>query len=146
MDITRAAPSDLAAVEALLADAHLPLTGAAEAFGTGVIVSVEANVVGAAAVEPYGDAALLRSVVVARDRRGEGIGRALVAAAEDVARRTGAGDLYLLTETSADWFASLGYRSIGRDEVPPSVAASVEFTEACAATATAMHRALGREG
>jgi amino-acid N-acetyltransferase len=142
MDITPTTMSDIGAVEALLADAGLPLVGAAEAFRTGVVASEDDAIVGAAAVEPWGHAALLRSVVVSSERRGEGLGRALVAAAEGVARAGGAKDLYLLTETAADWFASLGYRPIGRDEVLQEVAASVEFTEACPATAIAMHRAL----
>ena len=142
MDIIPATPSDLGAVEALLTEAGLPLVGAAEAFRTGIVADADRRIVGAAAVEAHGEAGLLRSVVVSRERRGEGLGRALVAAAERVARRGGATDLYLLTETAADWFSSLGYRAIGRDQVPAAVAASVEFTEACSTTATVMHRAL----
>jgi amino-acid N-acetyltransferase len=142
MDITPSTPSDLGSVEALLTDAVLPLVGAAEAFRTGIVANADDRIVGAAAVEPYGDAALLRSVVVSREHRGGGIGRALVAAAEGVARNGGAKELYLLTESAADWFSSLGYRPLGRDEVPRAVAASVEFTEACPTTAIAMHRAL----
>ena len=82
MDIIPATPSHLGAVEALLTEAGLPLAGAAEAFRTGIVADADHRIVGAAAVEPHGDAALLRSVVVSRERRGEGLGRALVAAAE----------------------------------------------------------------
>jgi amino-acid N-acetyltransferase len=142
MRIERARPSDLPAVEALLSATGLPLAGAAEAFETGVVARDGEAVVGAAGVERYGPAGLLRSVVVAPDRRGAGLGRELVAAAEDLARREGIRDLYLLTETAIDWFPRLGYTAVSRDEAAAAVGASFEFTTACPESAIAMRRAL----
>ena len=138
----RARPSDLPAVEALLSAANLPLAGAAEAFETGVVARDGGAVVGAAGVERYGPAGLLRSVIVAPDRRGAGLGRDLVAAAEDLARREGIRDLYLLTETAIDWFPRLGYSVVPRGEAAAAVGASLEFTTACPESAIAMRRAL----
>ena len=100
-------------------------------------------VLGCAAVEPYGAAALLRSVAVAANRRGEGIGRHLVDAAEDVARSGGATELILLTETAEAWFTWLGYATIDRASVPGAVARSIEFETACSASAVAMRRSIG---
>ena len=78
-------------------------------------------IVGAAAVEPYGQAGLLRSVVVAESRRGTGLGRELVAAAEALAQEEGIRELYLLTETAADWFPRLGYEVVDREEARAAV-------------------------
>lgn len=142
MDIARATSADYPAIAGLLTDAGLPLDGAAAAFETGVVARDGDRLVGAAAVELYGDAALLRSVVVVPDRRGGGHGRALVAAAEGLAAHAGARETYLLTETAADWFGRLGYQAIDRDRVPIDVATSIEFTTACATTAVAMRRHL----
>src|ERR1035441_5507432 len=109
MRIERARPSDLPAVEALLSAAGLPLAEAAQAFESGVVAREGTLIVGAAGVEHHGSGGLLRSVVVAPDRRGAGLGHDLVVAAEDLARREGVRELYLLTETAIGWFPRLGY-------------------------------------
>ena len=142
MVVLRAVPADYPDVAEALTEAGLPLEGAESAFGTGVVARDGDRLVGAAAIELYGDAALLRSVVVVPDARGGGLGRAVVDAAEGLAAQRGAREAYLLTETAADWFRRLGYQAIGRDDVPGSVATSIEFTTACATTAVAMRRQL----
>jgi amino-acid N-acetyltransferase len=142
MRIERANPSDLPAVGALLASAGLPLDGVALAFETGVVARESDAIVGAAAGERYREAGLLRSVVVAPERRGTGLGRELVAEAERLARDEGVAALYLLTETAIDWFPRLGYVVIPRDEAATAVGGSIEFTTACAVSAVAMRRDL----
>lgn len=142
MRIERASPSDLPAVGTLLAEAGLPLDGVASAFETGVVAREGGAIVGGAAVERYGEAGLLRSVVVVPERRGTGLGHELVAAAERLARDEGVAALYLLTETAIDWFPRLGYVVIPRDEAAAAVGSSVEFTTACAVSAVAMRRDL----
>ena len=141
--IGRASAADLPAVEALLTAAGLPPDGVGDAFRYGVVARERGVAVGAAAVEPYGHTGLLRSVVVRADRRGAGLGCALVAAAEALAREQGIRDLYLLTETATTWFLRLGYVAVERAAVPPAVAGSVQFTLTCSATAVAMVRRLG---
>jgi amino-acid N-acetyltransferase len=144
MRIERATPGDLPAVEALLVSSGLPLDGVAEAFAERGLVARadDGRVVGAAAIERYGEAGLLRSVVVAAELHGGGVGRALVAAAE--ARATGEGmtALHLLTETAADWFGHLGWERIGRDTAAGAIGGSVEFRTACSVRAIAMRRRL----
>jgi amino-acid N-acetyltransferase len=142
MRIERAAPVDYPDIETLLAEAGLPLDGAQDAFQTGVVARDDHRLVGAAAVEVWGDSALLRSVVVAPDQRGSGVGQALVAAAEEIASAAGAWTVYLLTETAADWFPRLGYTPIARADISGAVIESVEFTTACSETAVAMCRQL----
>ncbi|MBA2701010.1 MAG: GNAT family N-acetyltransferase [Chloroflexi bacterium] len=142
MDVVRATSEDWPAVRALLVDAALPLDGAKEAFSTGVVARDGGRLIGAAAIEPYDGAALLRSVAVALDRRGCGVGTALVAAAEDLAQASGAGQLILLTDTAESWFTRLGFSPVDRATVPADVARSVEFETACSATAVAMGRTL----
>ena len=142
MQTKRADVGDWPAIRGLLTDAGLPLDGAAEAFATGVVASDDARVVGCAAIEPYGAAALLRSVAVAADRQGTGVGSALVRALEDLARDQGSTSLILLTETAESWFSRLGYAAIDRSSVPADVAGSIEFVTACSTTAVAMRRTL----
>lgn len=142
MRIERAAPVDVPAVEALLAASGLPLEGAAAALRLGVVARDGDGIMGAAAVEPYGDAGLLRSVVVAAPLRGSGLGRKLVSAAETLARDAGIRELYLLTETAPDWFPRLGYEVVDRELARAAVGSSIEFTMVCATTGVPMRRVL----
>jgi N-acetylglutamate synthase-like GNAT family acetyltransferase len=142
MRLERATLADAAAVEALLAASGLPLDGAADARALGVVARDQERVVAAAAVERFGDAGLLRSVVVAPDHRGTGLGGEIVRAAEELARRDGARELYLLTETAMDWFPRLGYEVVDRDVAAAAVGDSIEFTTVCRDTGVPMRRAL----
>jgi amino-acid N-acetyltransferase len=143
MRIERAAPADVDPVEALLTAAQLPLEGAREALGLGVVGREDGRVVAAAAIERFGASGLLRSVVVDGAARGAGLGHAIVAAAEDLARAEGIGELYLLTETAIDWFPRLGYEVVERGAAATVVGASVEFTTVCKDTGVPMRKQLG---
>lgn len=142
MRIARATPGDAPSVEALLAAAGLPLEGAREALACGVVARRGETVIAAAAVERFGGAGLLRSVVVDASLRGEGVGRAVVLAAEELARSEGVRELYLLTETAADWFPRLGYEVVDRAAAATVVGASIEFTTVCRDTGVPMRKRL----
>ena len=146
MRIERATPADLPAAEQLLAAAGLPLEGAAEALSRGIFARDGERVVGAAGLERYGESGLLRSVVVAPDRRGTGLGRDIVREAERLARQDGIRDLYLLTETAVGWFPRLGYEVVDRPVAAAAVGQSIEFTTVCRDTGVAMRRRLGSPG
>ena len=96
--------------------------------------------VGVGGVERYGSDALLRSVVVPADLRGEGYGEALYRAIESRAREEGADELYLLTTTAAGFFAGLGFEAIDRDGAPESIRETAEFRDLCSAEATCMRK------
>jgi N-acetylglutamate synthase-like GNAT family acetyltransferase len=89
-----------------------------------------------------GEAALLRSVVVASELRGTGLGGRLTDAAMAFARNSGATSVSLLTTTAAPFFAARGFRAVRWDELPAALGASSELTGACPTSATAMHRDL----
>jgi N-acetylglutamate synthase-like GNAT family acetyltransferase len=97
-----------------------------------------ATIVGCAALERYGEHALLRSVAVDAHLRGQGWGQRLTHAALDLARTAGVHKVYLLTETASAFFPRWGFRPIARAAVPAAVQQSVEFTHACPASALVM--------
>ncbi len=89
-----------------------------------------------------GDPALLRSVVVRRESRARGLGRDLVAKCEGLARRQGVDALYLLTETAAEFFRSIGYREIDRGTAPDQIKATSQFSSLCPDSAILMFKSL----
>jgi len=130
-------------LERLLQAARLPLDGVAVGFpGRYVFACVDEHVVGAAGLETYGAAALLRSVVVRDGVRGQGLGRALVEDRLEHARALGLGRVFLLTTTAEAYFRSLGFAPAARDEAPAEMRASAEFTGACPASAACLARGL----
>ncbi|HYK82031.1 MAG TPA: arsenic resistance N-acetyltransferase ArsN2 [Gemmatimonadales bacterium] len=140
--ITAATPADLPAVFELLERSGLPRAGLAAHVAGALVAREGARIVGTAAVELYGKAALLRSVAVTAERRREGLGQALTTAVLELARQRGARTVYLLTEAAAGFFTRWGFRAIARTEVDDGVLGSAEFTGACPASAVIMVRAL----
>jgi amino-acid N-acetyltransferase len=114
----------------------------ADGFRHYVVVRDASRLVGLAGLETYGAEALLRSVVVDAQYRGEGIGRALLDGTYDLARGVGVARLYLLTTTAHDWFARAGFADTPRDQAPPAIRDSWEFRSGCPTTAAFMSRAV----
>ena len=98
--------------------------------------------VGFGGLEVHGKDALLRSVVTLPPVRRTGIARAIVAALETEATIAGCRAIWLLTTTSADVFARLGYGGCDRAEVPEPIRATRQFAALCPASATAMVKRL----
>lgn len=140
--IERATDGDLTGVMRLLEENHLPVVGLADHFAHALVARDEGTIVGSAALEVYGDGALLRSVAVAPALRGRGLGRDLTAAAIDLAQEIHAPALYLLTTTADGYFPKFGFERITRADVPASVQSSIEFTSACPSSATVMRKRL----
>lgn len=136
--IELAQDGDRAGVLALLERAGLPLDGLADHMGSALVARQGNAVVGSAALEIYGSAALLRSVAVDAALRGQGLGQQLSQAALDLARQRGVATLYLLTETAGEFFPRFGFQPIARRDVAPAVQQSVEFTSACPVSALVM--------
>lgn len=134
-----AVPADRAAVHALLSAAELPLDGIPADLAHFIIAERGGALVGAIGLEPYGEAGLLRSAVVAREERGGGVGDALVRALIEAARAAGTRELVLLTTTAETWFPRFGFTRITRESAPAALHASEEFQGACPASAVTMH-------
>lgn len=152
---TRLDPAELGAMIAWLEAARLPTDDVVaqgrifyrfDAAAPGGVAKAETTrapaPLGFGGLEGSGADRLLRSVVVAPERRGSGVGAALVAALEEAARGDGAQRLHLLTTTAARFFATHGYRPADRGAAPAAIAASREFTALCPASATYMVKTL----
>ena len=126
----------------LLKESGLPLEGLTDHLGMTLVARQGGRIVGSAALEMYPDGALLRSVAVAREFRGEGIGHRLTDAAISLARERVSPAIYLLTTTAEQFFPRFGFERIERAAVPRTVQSSVEFTSACPSSATVMQKPL----
>lgn len=142
MNIARLGGDELPEATALLDANGLPtadlspaiiLLGLRDALGLEGIVGLE----------PYGSVGLLRSLAVRHDRRGSGLGSALVLELERLAGEHQLSELYLLTTTAEAFFAHRGYVRCGREAVPAAIRGSSEFASLCPSTATVMCKPIG---
>jgi len=146
MDTHRAAlrvatDADLPAIERLLTSSGLPTAGVAEALRGFLVAESESDkrIVGVIGLELCCDEyALLRSAAVDPEWRGTGLGRRLVTHVIAEAESRGIKALYLLTTTAERYFPTFGFVKTERDIVPAEIKQSVEFREACPASATVM--------
>lgn len=145
-EVRAAAEPDLALVRRLLEQAGLPTSDLTSSKPEFIVLWENGGMVAAGALESFGSAALMRSVVVAADRRGTGLGRRVVQELEKAARAARIRRLVLLTETAAEFFTHQGYRAIERTEVPQAVQESAEFRALCPASATCMMKVLSESG
>jgi amino-acid N-acetyltransferase len=129
---------DFDSVVELLEASGLPTAGLPPGLSDFYVAEHGRRLVGAIGLEPYGRAGLLRSAVVDPAFRGSGIGEALVRRVLDHARERGVAEIFLLTTTAERYFPRFGFAQIARDGVPRGVRDSVEFREACPASAVAM--------
>lgn len=139
-----ASDADLTSILALLERTDLPPDGLRDHLATTLVARSDQAIVGCAALELYGAAALLRSVAVEPSHQGQGVGQWLTQAALDLARQHGAREVYLLTTTAGAFFPRFGFEPVTRADVPAAVQGSVEFTSACPASALVMRLRLDR--
>jgi amino-acid N-acetyltransferase len=134
----RTTTSDLDAIRDLLVGCGLPTEDLRPDLEHFLLGRMGEHLVGSVGLEPLGDIALLRSLAVAKDLRGRKIGWQLWARARDMAITGGITRLYLLTTTAETLFAKWGFRRIDREDAPPALRGTTEFTSLCPAAAAVM--------
>ena len=140
--VIRADEPDAIPIRALLERSDLPTSDLDSARPDFVVIRENGRVIAAGALQPFGSSALLRSVVVAADRRKRGLGQAVVSELERMARTGHITQLILLTQTAAEFFAHQGYRVIERSSAPQDMQGSDEFRSLCPSSATCMAKSL----
>jgi amino-acid N-acetyltransferase len=129
-------------IRSLLQSCALPTADLLTARPDFLVACEGDSICGCGAIEPFGQSGLLRSLAVAPDRRGLGIGQTLVEHLERRAREQSLGSLVLLTQTARGFFERQGYRVIERDSAPIAVQSSEEFRSLCPDSACCMAKNL----
>jgi N-acetylglutamate synthase-like GNAT family acetyltransferase len=98
--------------------------------------------IGLAGIECHGQEALLRSLVVRPEYRGQGLAARLVAHIQQIAAGQGATALYLLTTSAADYFRRHGFSDMERALTPATIRQTREFSKLCPGHAMLLCRRL----
>lgn len=128
---------------ALLEDCALPVADLeARHLPTFLICRDDHRLIATAALEPCGEALLLRSLAVAADYRRRGLAARLLAALEQRVQANDHRQIFLLTTTAQAFFAARGFRLVPRAMVPAAIAATAQFRCLCPASAVCMVKGL----
>lgn len=135
MIATRLDTTALSDLTAELADAGLPTIDLGEPDRRFFRFEDDVGIAGYGGIEGNGPDRLLRSLIVKPDRRGGGLGTAILGAIEQAATEEGVASLYLLTTTAEPFFRRHGYVTANRADAPDAITGSAEFRSLCPASA-----------
>jgi len=144
--VEEARTDDASAIEGILATVGLPGLGVREHNGNFLVARAGGRVFGCVGLELYGGTALLRSLAVLPELRGQGLGARLAGEILERARSLGASEVVLLTTTVQAMAAAMGFEAVPRESVPPAVRGSWEFRADCCGAATCMRLTLAPHG
>jgi len=142
-DLVKANANNLSEIQRLLESCRLPGSDITKGHLKHFYVLKKASeALGCIGLEIYDGHGLLRSLAVMEKYRSKGFGRLLVRQIEQYAKEQHIDDIYLLTTTAADFFRRLGYSKTSRENIPPAVKKSEEFSSICPDSAVAMVKAI----
>ena len=140
MNLRALARSDMPAARALLGASDLPTDDLDDA-SISLVGAFDGDIlVGVVGLQACGALGLLRSLAVAPERRGGGIARALCERVFELATARSMPALWLLTTRAKDYFARHAFEAVPRDEAPPEIRATAQFSSLCPTTAHVMRR------
>jgi amino-acid N-acetyltransferase len=136
--IRPATASDYPKVCQLLQSENLPIIDIPKDLPHFFVKTDSNEIVGAAALELYENAALLRSMIVLPFYRNKGIASELVDELTLEARRKSVRSLFLITNTAEDFFNRKGFRKVEKENVDERVLQSQEFNGLCPESSAVM--------
>ncbi|GLS23895.1 hypothetical protein GCM10007874_69160 [Labrys miyagiensis] len=141
--ITSVWSSDLSDLAATLTAAGLPADDIDEPGRTFLrFKDAAGHTVGFGGWESHGADILLRSITVASDLRGQGLGGRIVEKVLGEAHAAGASKAYLLTTSAQGFFAGQGFEVITRDAIPTSILETRQAAGLCPTSAVIMVKKL----
>jgi amino-acid N-acetyltransferase len=142
MEIIELSPDQFDLVFELLAEAKLDFSDLKQPNIRLFRFEENGQTIGVGGLEIFNDQALLRSVAVKKDLQGKGLGKEMVAQIEKTARNSGIKSLYLLTNTAPDFFKSIGYQQIDRNDFAEPLKQTAQFAGLCPVSAVCMKKLL----
>lgn len=134
-----AAGPDLPHIATMLHHGGLQAGAARERLGRTMVAESDRKPIATASWERIDGAGLLRSVAVAPETRRAGAGTIIVAATLKRMIEDGIPEVYLVTEHAEKFFATCGFKTIDRDQLPDAIAKHPQLVRECPVTAPAMY-------
>ena len=134
--IQQAMRTDLDEIMSLLKKSNLPIEDITEdMLQHFLILRIGGSIKGCVGLEMKEEFGLLRSLVVDPEIKGQGLGKILLEEIENWARSNNLTALYLLTDTTPQFFEKHEYVNIQRNAAPSSILKTRQFSEICGSSA-----------
>lgn len=143
--IREAIKDDLKAIKSLLDNASLPVIDIKKHLLNFLVLEKSGKLIGTIGMEFYEDTALLRSLAIQKNYRNKGYGQEIYYALISKAKKMNVNSIYLLTETAEGFFSKEGFQKIAREQVPPSIKQTHEYSTLCPEGAICMVKRLNDE-
>ncbi|GAB5560306.1 MAG: hypothetical protein SynsKO_19530 [Synoicihabitans sp.] len=139
-----ATPADASEIRALLESVNLPTADLSDTSWSHFWVArSKRGIVGVVGLEPAPPFALLRSLGVAVELQGTGLGQRLLKTAEQNAADLGIRQLGLITDSAAAYFQRYGFEPVERSHAPAALTSTRQFREICPESAILMLKSTG---
>lgn len=135
--VQRANALDIAEIKELLTASGLPIVGVDKAVEQ-FLVAKDSQVIGVLGALYNPPKALLRSFAVIPMQRSKGIGATLVAEIFKELQRQKLEEVYLITDTAAEYFKRIGFFEISRAEMPAKLLKESGLEQACPCSSSCM--------
>lgn len=142
LQLKHAGKDDLPLIKDLLLKENLPASDIVLDIIHIFLFYENKKLVGITGLENFKKFGLLRSVVAVDEYKGKGKGKTMCKLTMEKASSMGVKELYLLTETAENFFKSLGFETIDREEAPGFIKSTTEFKNLCPASAAFMRKTL----
>jgi amino-acid N-acetyltransferase len=96
------------------------------------------KLVGTGGLEVIDRFALLRSVSVHEQNRGQNLGKQITASLLKNVEQSKLDAVFLLTETAKDFFEKQGFETVSRDSAPVEIQSTTQFSSMCPVSASFM--------
>lgn len=144
VQIEHVRPEDQQSVISLLRQGQL-ITDDLPADLSDFIIAIEQKtLIGVAGLERLGSIGLLRSVAVDPQHQGKQVAAHLISRLLEMAEAANLEELYLITTTAERYFDRHGFVPINRQEVPPVIQKTQQFSTLCPSTAVVMKRKINQ--
>jgi amino-acid N-acetyltransferase len=133
----KALNTDVADIKKLLQENDLPISDISSDMEFYIeIENKQISVVGG--LEIIGDFVIIRSIAVAHNYKGKGLGTKMTHHLIDTAKKKKYDIVYLLTMTAENYFPKFGFTEINRESAPEAIKNSSQFTTVCPDSAVLM--------
>lgn len=129
-------------IESLLEQCGLPFADCREQLENFIGIFDDQRLLAVGATQSQARTALLRSIAVDPESRGQGLAQRMTRHLLESLRARKVTRVYLLTETAETYFAQFGFRSVDRNSVPEFIKATRQFALLCPADTGAMRLVL----
>lgn len=138
--LRHASENDLEAMKNILKSCGLSALGIESSKNTFILVEKNEAIIGMLGSICLGEQALLRSFAVEKQYRGRALGRLMLEEMEIKLREKGIKEIFLLTETAADYFSKIGFEEISRGQIPQRLLQISELDRVCSCKRRCFHR------